>query len=120
MVNLSPRLSSKAPMEEAETPLPREETTPPVTKTFFVRSLVLVPVIPCFCVITPRAVAEYGALCERKLRVSNIEKKAAKNVISFLGGINFMFGRSALRIAMDWICGGARGLNFRFGVGKCR
>ena len=58
-------------MEEAETPLPREETTPPVTKTYFVRSVAFVPVIPCFCVITPRAVAEYGALCEENLRVSN-------------------------------------------------
>ena len=73
-------------MEEAETPLPSEETTPPVTKTYFVRSLAFDPVIPCFCVITQRAVAEYETLCEEKLRVSNNRKKAAKNVDLILRG----------------------------------
>src|SRR5882762_3179490 len=34
-VTLSPRLSSRQPMEAAATPLPREETTPPVTKIYF-------------------------------------------------------------------------------------
>lgn len=65
-------------MEEAETPLPREETTPPVTKTYFVRWLAVAAVIPCFFVITPRAGAEYDALWGRKLRVSNYGKKGAK------------------------------------------
>lgn len=58
-------------MEEAETPLPSEETTPPVTKTYFVRSLAFDPVIPCFCMRTRREFAEYDALCEEKMRVSN-------------------------------------------------
>src|SRR5208283_210657 len=35
MVILKPRLSRRQPMEEAATPLPREETTPPVTKIYF-------------------------------------------------------------------------------------
>src|ERR1700684_3341396 len=34
-VTLRPRLSSKQPIEAAATPLPREETTPPVTKMYF-------------------------------------------------------------------------------------
>src|SRR5581483_10989604 len=34
-VTLKPRLSRRQPMEEAETPLPSEETTPPVTKIYF-------------------------------------------------------------------------------------
>lgn len=69
-------------MDEAETPLPREETTPPVTKTYFVRSLAFDPVIPCFCMRTRRAIAEYNALCEERLCVSNNYKKAAKNECS--------------------------------------
>src|SRR5258707_6347148 len=35
MVILKPRLSRRQPIEEAATPLPREETTPPVTKIYF-------------------------------------------------------------------------------------
>src|SRR5580692_6579045 len=35
MVILKPRLSRRQPMEEAATPLPREETTPPVTNIYF-------------------------------------------------------------------------------------
>src|SRR5271168_195869 len=34
-VTRSPRLSSRQPIEAAATPLPREETTPPVTKMYF-------------------------------------------------------------------------------------
>jgi hypothetical protein len=36
MVTRRPRLDSNAPRELAVRPLPREETTPPVTKTNFV------------------------------------------------------------------------------------
>jgi hypothetical protein len=36
MVTRRPRLDSRAPSELAVRPLPREETTPPVTKTNFV------------------------------------------------------------------------------------
>src|SRR3712207_9307936 len=36
MVTRRPRLESRAPSELAVSPLPREETTPPVTKTNFV------------------------------------------------------------------------------------
>jgi hypothetical protein len=32
---LSPRLSSRQPMEAAASPLPKEDTTPPVTKMYF-------------------------------------------------------------------------------------
>jgi hypothetical protein len=35
-VTRSPRLESNAPSELAVNPLPREDTTPPVTKTYFV------------------------------------------------------------------------------------
>src|ERR1700733_5166227 len=35
MVALNPRLSRRQPMEEAATPFPSEETTPPVTKIYF-------------------------------------------------------------------------------------
>src|SRR5271163_2896365 len=34
-VTLKPRLSRRQPIEEAATPLPSEETTPPVTKIYF-------------------------------------------------------------------------------------
>src|ERR1700690_464295 len=34
-VTRSPRLSSRQPIEAAATPLPSEETTPPVTKIYF-------------------------------------------------------------------------------------
>src|ERR1700693_536051 len=34
-VTLKPRLSRRQPMEEAATPFPSEETTPPVTKIYF-------------------------------------------------------------------------------------
>src|SRR5260370_7240326 len=34
-VTLKPRLSRRQPIEEAATPFPREETTPPVTKIYF-------------------------------------------------------------------------------------
>src|SRR6202035_4345039 len=34
-VTLRPRLSRRQPMEAAATPLPREDTTPPVTKMYF-------------------------------------------------------------------------------------
>src|SRR5690348_2055632 len=34
-VTLKPRLSRRQPMEEAATPLPSDETTPPVTKIYF-------------------------------------------------------------------------------------
>src|SRR6516165_1780704 len=34
-VTLKPRLSSRQPIEEAATPFPSEETTPPVTKIYF-------------------------------------------------------------------------------------
>src|SRR5215467_8611526 len=34
-VTRKPRLSRRQPMEEAATPLPKEETTPPVTKIYF-------------------------------------------------------------------------------------
>src|SRR3954452_23949981 len=36
MVTRRPRLDSRAPRELAVSPLPREDTTPPVTKTYFV------------------------------------------------------------------------------------
>src|SRR5437868_3013131 len=35
MLTLRPRLSSRHPMEAAAKPLPREDTTPPVTKIYF-------------------------------------------------------------------------------------
>src|SRR5437016_13228129 len=35
MLTLKPRLSRRQPMEEAATPLPSEETTPPVTNIYF-------------------------------------------------------------------------------------
>src|SRR5579871_4266320 len=35
METLRPRLSRRVPMEAAATPLPREDTTPPVTKMYF-------------------------------------------------------------------------------------
>src|SRR5580700_6425884 len=35
MLTRSPRLSSRQPMEAAARPLPRLDTTPPVTKTYF-------------------------------------------------------------------------------------
>src|SRR3989304_10029278 len=35
-VTLRPRASNSAPMEAAVSPLPRDETTPPVTNTYFV------------------------------------------------------------------------------------
>src|ERR1700675_1072806 len=35
-VTLSPRLSSRQPMDAAAMPLPRDETTPPVTKMYLV------------------------------------------------------------------------------------
>src|SRR5713101_4759195 len=34
-VTLKPRLSRRQPMEEAATPFPSEDTTPPVTKIYF-------------------------------------------------------------------------------------
>src|ERR1700726_4049275 len=34
-VTLKPRLSRRQPIEEAATPFPSEETTPPVTKMYF-------------------------------------------------------------------------------------
>src|SRR5579864_4874713 len=34
-LTLSPRLSSRQPIDAAASPLPREDTTPPVTKTYF-------------------------------------------------------------------------------------
>src|SRR5260370_6630656 len=34
-VTLKPRLSRRQPIEEAATPFPSEETTPPVTKIYF-------------------------------------------------------------------------------------
>src|ERR1700732_3114709 len=34
-VTLNPRLSRRQPIEEAATPFPSEETTPPVTKIYF-------------------------------------------------------------------------------------
>ena len=83
-------------MEEAETPLPREETTPPVTKTYFVRWLAVAAVIPCFFVITPREVAGYDALWGRKMRVSNYGKKGGKNGISILR--EYQFHRTTMRV----------------------
>src|SRR5215467_14639617 len=35
MLTLRPRLSNRQPIEAAAKPLPREDTTPPVTKTYF-------------------------------------------------------------------------------------
>src|SRR5215471_19922056 len=35
IVILKPRLSRRQPIEEAATPLPKEETTPPVTNIYF-------------------------------------------------------------------------------------
>src|SRR5262245_25721399 len=35
MLTLKPRLSRRQPMEDAATPLPSEETTPPVTNIYF-------------------------------------------------------------------------------------
>ena len=69
-------------MEEAETPLPSEETTPPVTKTYFVRSLAFDPVIPCFCVRTRRVVAEYDAYAKKNARVKLLEKRQEKRMFT--------------------------------------
>src|SRR3954465_2681863 len=35
MLTLKPRLSSRHPIEAADSPLPSEDTTPPVTKMYF-------------------------------------------------------------------------------------
>src|SRR3954470_11746387 len=45
MLTLSPRLSSRQPMEAAASPLPNDETTPPVTKMYLAG--MLAPLI-CF------------------------------------------------------------------------
>src|SRR5438874_8245120 len=48
MLTLSPRLSSRHPIEAAASPLPSEDTTPPVTKMYFAdisASLFLIVVI---------------------------------------------------------------------------
>src|SRR5438309_5544737 len=45
-VTLKPRLSRRQPIEEAATPFPSEETTPPVTKIYF-------GAIRAACVLTP-------------------------------------------------------------------
>ena len=36
IVTLRPRLSNSAPMEAAASPLPKDDTTPPVTKIYLV------------------------------------------------------------------------------------
>src|SRR5438874_10215914 len=49
-VTLKPRLSRRQPIEEAATPFPSEETTPPVTKIYF-------GAIRAACVLTPGLLA---------------------------------------------------------------
>src|SRR5918993_2309751 len=43
MVTLSPRASSSAPIDAAASPLPRDDTTPPVTKMYLGGKLPLLP-----------------------------------------------------------------------------
>ena len=60
-------LSSKQPIEAAATPLPREETTPPVTKMYFgpVRKVSEIPPVRC----------AYNALCVESWFLSNHDSR---------------------------------------------
>src|SRR5215471_21790045 len=67
-VTLKPRLSRRQPIEEAATPFPSEETTPPVTKIYFGA----IRVSPRLCrAYLPSTGLTYIQLCSLRAPLSN-------------------------------------------------
>src|ERR1700687_6229498 len=75
-VTVKPRLSRRHPIEEAATPLPSEETTPPVTKIYFgaIRATGGSRRFVC-----PPAGVTYTQLCSQPGKVSNATVGTRKN-----------------------------------------
>src|SRR5271170_5865568 len=91
MVILKPRLSRRQPIEAAATPLPREETTPPVTNIYFG------PVRKALAILRKsRRTEHYGQNCgESQITISNrryFSKYAARSPNS---GAAHAFAREA-------------------------
>src|SRR5215475_9221174 len=71
-VTLKPRLSRRQPMEEAATPFPSEETTPPVTKIYFGAILAArIRDSPACRAYSPSSGLTYAQLCSEPGRLSN-------------------------------------------------
>ena len=75
MVTFKPRFLSKRPKLEAEIPLPSDETTPPVTKIYFV--------MPCFLsfllfsVKIKKSSQIHGSLIAHRVPIQNTKGKFA-------------------------------------------
>src|SRR5713101_6839886 len=67
-VTLKPRLSRRQPIEEAATPFPSEETTPPVTKIYF--GAIRAARVPCRACL-PSTGLTYIQLCSELVSLSN-------------------------------------------------
>src|ERR1700676_2172846 len=79
-VTLKPRLSRRQPMEEAATPFPSEETTPPVTKIYFgAIHAARVRDFPVRRAYQPSTGVTYASLSSECARLSNRRNKSGNS-----------------------------------------
>src|SRR6266478_2273391 len=92
-VTLKPRLSRRQPIEEAATPFPSEETTPPVTKIYF-GAILIARVLSRACM--PSTGLTYIQLWPQAGILSNRSVRSAKAIFLILPGAKHLyFGQGA-------------------------
>src|SRR6266403_1113623 len=92
-VTLKPRLSRRQPIEEAATPFPSEETTPPVTKIYF-GAILIARVLSRACM--PSTGLTYIQLWPQRRILSNRSVRSAKTIFLILPGAKHLyFGQGA-------------------------
>src|ERR1700682_3158793 len=87
-VTLKPRLSRRQPIEEAATPFPSEETTPPVTKIYF-GAILIARVLSRACM--PSTGLTYIELWPYPGNLSNRSVRFEKTVFVILPGGETIF-----------------------------
>src|SRR6266404_1487119 len=90
-VTLKPRLSRRQPIEEAATPFPSEETTPPVTKIYF-GAILIARIVRRACL--PSTGLTYIELWPQPGNLSNRSVRSAKTVFLICqAGRSFFWSR---------------------------
>src|SRR6267378_7068233 len=87
-VTLKPRLSRRQPIEEAATPFPSEETTPPVTKIYF-GAILIARIVRRACL--PSTGLTYKELWPQPAILSNRSVRSAKTIFPILPGTKQFF-----------------------------
>src|SRR5712664_508282 len=105
-VTLKPRLSRRQPIEEAATPFPSEETTPPVTKIYF-GAILIARIVRRACL--PSTGLTYVELWPQPGILSNRSVRSARAIFSFCRARRFFLGPGRVTLFFQGLPRGREG-----------